>query len=86
MLLFTQLFQQFLFLSQSFMVSESEALLKETLMPVYVVPEDEQLLYMYEEVKQAAATRTSSIFIRGERYQRMDVLYTTVGGWTIHSG
>nr|CBN81133.1 Nicalin-1 [Dicentrarchus labrax] len=49
---------------QSFMVSESEALLKETLMPVYVVPEDEQLLYMYEEVKQAAATRTSSIFIR----------------------
>ncbi|XP_070759232.1 BOS complex subunit ncln [Enoplosus armatus] len=49
---------------QSFMVSESEALLKETLMPVYVAPEDEQLLYMYEEVKQAAATRTSSIFIR----------------------
>ncbi|XP_044205416.1 nicalin-1-like [Thunnus albacares] len=49
---------------QSFMVSESEALLKETLMPVYVVPEDEQLLYMYEEVRQAAATRTSSIFIR----------------------
>ncbi|XP_045884757.1 nicalin-1-like [Micropterus dolomieu] len=49
---------------QSFMVSESEVLLKETLMPVYVAPEDEQLLYMYEEVKQAAATRTSSIFIR----------------------
>ncbi|KAM4613246.1 BOS complex subunit ncln [Polymixia lowei] len=49
---------------QSFMVSESEALLKETLMPVYVAPEDEQLLCMYEEVKQAAATRTSSIFIR----------------------
>lgn len=47
------------------MVSESEALLKETLMPVYVVPEDEQLLYMYEEVKQAAATRNLSIFIRG---------------------
>lgn len=55
-----------LFTSQSFMVSEREALLKETLMPVYVAPEDEQLLYMYEEVKQAAATRTSSIFIRGE--------------------
>uniref|UniRef100_A0A3Q4BBY7 BOS complex subunit NCLN n=1 Tax=Mola mola TaxID=94237 RepID=A0A3Q4BBY7_MOLML len=49
---------------QSFMLSEREALLKETLMPVYVVPEDDQLLYMYEEVKQAAATRTSSIFIR----------------------
>ncbi|TMS19598.1 Nicalin-1 [Larimichthys crocea] len=49
---------------QSFMVSESEALRKGTLMPVYVVPEDEQLLFMYEEVKQAAATRTSSIFIR----------------------
>ncbi|KAM6928227.1 BOS complex subunit ncln isoform 2-T2 [Xenentodon cancila] len=49
---------------QSFMVSESEALQKETLIPVYVAPEDEQLLYMYEEVKQAAATRTSSIFVR----------------------
>uniref|UniRef100_A0A669E770 Nicalin n=1 Tax=Oreochromis niloticus TaxID=8128 RepID=A0A669E770_ORENI len=45
-------------------VSESETLQKETLMPVYVAPEDEQLLYMYEEVKQAAATRTSSIFVR----------------------
>uniref|UniRef100_A0A668U6P4 BOS complex subunit NCLN n=1 Tax=Oreochromis aureus TaxID=47969 RepID=A0A668U6P4_OREAU len=50
---------------ESFMVSESETLQKETLMPVYVAPEDEQLLYMYEEVKQAAATRTSSIFVRG---------------------
>lgn len=59
------------FVPQSFMVSEREALLKETLMPVYVVPEDEQLLYMYEEVKQAAATRTLSIFIRGERNKRM---------------
>ncbi|CAJ1051532.1 nicalin-1 [Xyrichtys novacula] len=49
---------------QSFMVSESAVLLKETLMPVYVAPEDEQLLYMYEEVKQAAASRTSSMFIR----------------------
>uniref|UniRef100_A0A672HBZ8 BOS complex subunit NCLN n=1 Tax=Salarias fasciatus TaxID=181472 RepID=A0A672HBZ8_SALFA len=49
---------------QSFMVSESETLQKETLMPVYVAPEDEQLLYMYEEIKQAAATRTSSIFVR----------------------
>lgn len=50
------------------MVSESETLQKETLMPVYVAPEDEQLLYMYEEVKQAAATRTSSIFVRGKWY------------------
>ncbi|XP_040014994.1 nicalin-1 [Xiphias gladius] len=49
---------------QSFMVSESETLLKETLMPVYVVPEDEQLLCMYEEIKQAAATRNLSILIR----------------------
>ncbi|KAF7668583.1 hypothetical protein LDENG_00001850 [Lucifuga dentata] len=49
---------------QTFMVSESKALLKETLMPVYVAPEDEQLLYMYEEVNQAAATRNSSIIIR----------------------
>lgn len=57
---------------QSFMVSESETLLKETLTPVYVVPEDEQLLYMYEEVKQAAASRTSSIFIRGTRSERID--------------
>lgn len=52
------------------MVSEREALQKETLMPVYVAPEDEQLLYMYEEVRQAAATRTSSIFVRGERKDR----------------
>lgn len=50
------------------MVSEREALQKETLMPVYVAPEDDQLLCMYEEVKQAAATRTSSIFVRGERF------------------
>lgn len=58
-----------LFAPQNFMLSEREALLKETLMPVYVVPEDEQLLYMYEEVKQAAAMHASSIFIRGERNQ-----------------
>ncbi|KAM9408867.1 BOS complex subunit ncln [Pholidichthys leucotaenia] len=49
---------------QFFMMSESKTLQKETLMPVYVVPEDEQLIYMYEEVKQAAATQTSSIFVR----------------------
>ncbi|XP_076006043.1 BOS complex subunit NCLN [Genypterus blacodes] len=49
---------------QSFMASEGEALQKETLMPVYVAREDDQLLYMYEEVKQAAAARNSSIFIR----------------------
>ncbi|XP_035980638.1 nicalin-1 isoform X2 [Fundulus heteroclitus] len=49
---------------KSFMVSENEALQKETLIPVYVVPEDEQLLYMYDEVKQAAASRTSSILVR----------------------
>lgn len=54
------------------MVSESKTLLKETLMPVYVAPEDEQLLYMYEEVKQAAATRTSSIFIRGKRSKKIN--------------
>lgn len=49
------------------MVSERDALLKETLMPVYVVPEDEQLLYMYEEVARTAAMRAYSIFIRGEK-------------------
>ncbi|XP_077385975.1 BOS complex subunit ncln-like isoform X5 [Festucalex cinctus] len=49
---------------QSFMMSESQALMKESLMPVYVAPENEQLLYMYEEVKKAASARTSSVFIR----------------------
>lgn len=53
------------------MVSESEALLKDTIMPVYVTPEDEQLLYMYEEVKHAAASRTSSILVRG-KWRRRD--------------
>lgn len=49
------------------MVTESEALKMEMLMPVYVVPEDEQLLYMYEEVKHAAATKSASILIRGKK-------------------
>ncbi|KAM4587380.1 BOS complex subunit ncln [Odontesthes bonariensis] len=49
---------------RAFMLSESEAVQRESLIPVYVAPEDVQLLYMYEEVKQAAATRTSSIFVR----------------------
>ncbi|XP_046881560.1 nicalin-1-like [Hypomesus transpacificus] len=49
---------------QTFMVSESRALRKETIMPVYVAPEDEQLLCMYEEVKLVASTRTSSILVR----------------------
>ncbi|KAL7844107.1 hypothetical protein SRHO_G00226460 [Serrasalmus rhombeus] len=49
---------------QGFMVSESEALKKETLMPVYVVHEDEQLLCMYAEVKLAAATKSASILVR----------------------
>lgn len=52
------------------MVTESEALKMELLMPVYVVPEDEQLLYMYAEVKHAAATKSASIMIRGERSQK----------------
>lgn len=55
-----------LIFSQSFMVSERNSLLKETLMPVYAALEDEQLLYMYEEVRQAAVSRTSSIIIRGK--------------------
>uniref|UniRef100_A0AAY4AEU3 BOS complex subunit NCLN n=1 Tax=Denticeps clupeoides TaxID=299321 RepID=A0AAY4AEU3_9TELE len=50
---------------QGFMRAERETLLKDTMMPVYVVPEDEQLLCMYEEVKLAAATRVSSILVRG---------------------
>uniref|UniRef100_A0A8C2BRI4 BOS complex subunit NCLN n=1 Tax=Cyprinus carpio TaxID=7962 RepID=A0A8C2BRI4_CYPCA len=52
---------------QGFMVAESQALQKETLMPVYVVPEDDQLLCMYEEVTQAAATKSASVLVRGER-------------------
>ncbi|XP_042604333.1 nicalin-1-like isoform X2 [Cyprinus carpio] len=49
---------------QGFMVAESQALQKETLMPVYVVPEDDQLLCMYEEVTQAAATKSASVLVR----------------------
>lgn len=49
------------------MVAESQVLQNETLMPVYVVPEDDQLLYMYEEVSQAAATKSGSVLVRGER-------------------
>lgn len=55
------------------MLSEREALLEETLMPVYVVPEDEQLLYMYEELRQAAAMHASSILIRGKKNQEEHV-------------
>ncbi|KAM8868600.1 BOS complex subunit ncln [Synchiropus picturatus] len=50
--------------TQSFMISERDALLMESPIPVYVALEDEQLLYMYDEVKQTASIRTSSIFIR----------------------
>ncbi|XP_059382053.1 nicalin-1-like [Carassius carassius] len=49
---------------QGFMVAESQVLQKETLMPVYVVPEDDQLLCMYEEVTQAAATKSASVLVR----------------------
>lgn len=49
------------------MVAESQVLQNETLMPVYVVPEDDQLLCMYEEVSQAAATKSGSVLVRGER-------------------
>ncbi|XP_067231086.1 protein FAM219A isoform X1 [Chanodichthys erythropterus] len=49
---------------QRFMVAESQVLQNETLMPVYVVPEDDQLLCMYEEVSQAAATRSGSVLVR----------------------
>lgn len=64
------------------MVTENEALQRETLTPVYIAPEDEQLLYMYEEVKQAAASRTSSIFVRGKTDKNIyckDVCYSE--GW-----
>ncbi|KAA0719867.1 Nicalin-1 Nicastrin-like protein 1 [Triplophysa tibetana] len=49
---------------QSFMAAESQVLQKETLMPVYVAPEDEQLLCMYEEVNHAAATKSASALVR----------------------
>lgn len=62
------------------MVAESQVLQKETLMPVYVVPEDDQLLCMYEEVTQAAATKSASVLVRGERdateYQQKQVKKT----------
>ncbi|XP_056587580.1 nicalin-1-like [Triplophysa dalaica] len=49
---------------QSFMAAESQVLQKETLMPVYVAPEDEQLLCMYEDVNHAAATKSASALVR----------------------
>ncbi|XP_051956733.1 nicalin-1-like [Xyrauchen texanus] len=49
---------------QGFTVAESQILQQETLMPVYVVPEDDQLLYMYEEVNKAAATKSASALVR----------------------
>ncbi|XP_031422710.1 nicalin-1-like [Clupea harengus] len=49
---------------QSFMETEAEVLQRDAMMPLYVVPEDEQLLHVYEEVKQDAATRASSILVR----------------------
>ena len=48
------------------METEAEVLQRDAMMPLYVVPEDEQLLHVYEEVKQDAATRASSILVRGE--------------------
>lgn len=48
------------------MAAESQVLQKETLMPVYVAPEDEQLLWMYEDVNHAAATKSASALVRGE--------------------
>ncbi|XP_033822380.1 nicalin-1-like [Periophthalmus magnuspinnatus] len=49
---------------QSFMEAEAHVLQKESLTPLYVTPEDEQLLFMYQELRQTVAFRTSSIFIR----------------------
>ncbi|KAL2099568.1 hypothetical protein ACEWY4_003962 [Coilia grayii] len=49
---------------QSFMETEVEVLQKDTLMPLYVVAEDEQMLHMYEQVKLDTATRASSILVR----------------------
>lgn len=40
----------------------------ETIVPVYVVPEDQQLLSMYAEVKLAAETKSASFLIRGEAF------------------
>ncbi|TRY74263.1 hypothetical protein DNTS_008994 [Danionella cerebrum] len=49
---------------QGFMKAEAEVLQEETMMPVYLVAEDEQLLCMYEEVNQAAATKSASVLVR----------------------
>lgn len=48
------------------MVAEAQILQEETILPVYVVPEDEQLLCMYEEVNQAVASKSASVLVRGE--------------------
>lgn len=63
------------------MVAESKALNMETLMPVYVVPEDEQLLYMYTEVKHAAATKSASILIRGTRRRKESIIMLCMLKW-----
>ncbi|XP_072315615.1 BOS complex subunit NCLN, partial [Eucyclogobius newberryi] len=49
---------------QSFMETEALVLQKETHFPLYVCPEDDQLLFMYNELQLTAASRASSIFIR----------------------
>ncbi|XP_063065837.1 nicalin-1-like [Engraulis encrasicolus] len=49
---------------QSFMETELEVLQRDSLMPLYVVAEDEHMLHMYEEVKLDTATRASSILVR----------------------
>ncbi|XP_056302761.1 nicalin-1-like [Danio aesculapii] len=49
---------------QGFMVAEAQILQEETILPVYVVPEDEQLLCMYEEVNQAVASKSASVLVR----------------------
>ncbi|XP_036385862.1 nicalin-1 [Megalops cyprinoides] len=49
---------------QGFMVTEAETLRNQTLIPVYVAPEDEQLLFMYDQLKMAAAAKGLSILVR----------------------
>ncbi|KAK7916028.1 hypothetical protein WMY93_011789 [Mugilogobius chulae] len=49
---------------RTFMETEALVLRQDLLMPLYVAPEDDQLLFMYQELQQTVASRSSSIFSR----------------------
>ncbi|MGH0189079.1 UNVERIFIED_CONTAM: hypothetical protein FKN15_032934, partial [Acipenser sinensis] len=51
--------------AQPFMASEPEALLSETLIPVYMAHEDSELLSIYEQAKSASLALRSSAMLQG---------------------